>query len=258
MNGSYLKPPRRAGFLDEWRGLAILLMILYHASYDIVFVFHLNAPMFEWRITPYIQLFICGSFIFVSGACCRYSRSSLKRGVLLLCIAMLMTAVTYYFMYGQRILFGILHFLGAAMILFALFNRLLDRLPVFGGAVLMAALTILTWNVPQGTIGIPGLFALPLPAFLYRTAFLFPLGFPGPGFYSADYFPLLPWIFWFFTGSYVGVLFASGDMPRCLYRTHIKPLAALGRYSLPVYVLHQPVLYGVILLILTVKEKLVA
>ena len=73
------------------------------------------------------------------------------------------------------------------------------------------------------------------------------LGFPGPGFSSTDYFSLIPWLFLFLAGYFLRRLLdrplerLDPDALRC------PPLCALGRWSLPVYMLHQPVVYGVLL-----------
>ena len=72
-----------------------------------------------------------------------------------------------------------------------------------------------------------------LPEFIYNAGLLFPLGFRSPSFQSMDYFPLLPWFF----------------VPAFFYKTHCKPLALAGRYTLWIYVLHQPVAMVFFLLI---------
>lgn len=66
--------------------------------------------------------------------------------------------------------------------------------------------------------------------------------------HSTDYFSLIPWFFLFLTGYFLfrltgRYLKAAPDFGRC------KPLCALGRRSLLVYMLHQPVLYGVTMLL---------
>ena len=86
-----------------------------------------------------------------------------------------------------------------------------------------------------------------MPEGLYRNLFTAWLGFPGPGFSSTDYFSLVPWLFLFLAGYFLRRLLdrplerLDPDALRC------PPLCALGRWSLPVYMLHQPVVYGVLL-----------
>ena len=241
---------RRAYFLDEWRGLSVLLMLFYHTVYDLVFVFGVNIPIFKGAFAHYLQLFICGSFIFVAGTSCRFSRGNLKRGLKLLGVAFTINVITIIFMPQQRIIFGILHFLGCSVILFEFCKNLLDKLSVSVGVAIMLFLFVLTWNLPNGFIGPTEKLALNLPKELYSTRFLFAFGLPSEQFYSSDYFPLLPWIFWFGAGSFVGVLFVKNKIPDFFYDQHIKSLAWFGRNAIIIYVLHQPIMYGICAMVL--------
>ncbi|MDR2771092.1 MAG: DUF1624 domain-containing protein, partial [Clostridiales Family XIII bacterium] len=99
-------------------------------------------------------------------------------------------------------------------------------------------LALFTRNVVNGVLGL-GPFIVELPSFLYRTSWLFPFGFRSAGFYSADYFPLFPYLFVFLAGSAAGTLVKH--LPAAARRAHIRPLAYLGRHSLLIYLLHQPI-----------------
>lgn len=82
-----------------------------------------------------------------------------------------------------------------------------------------------------------------MPAGLYR-ANLFWLGLPDlTRFTSADYFPVVPWVFLFWCGVFLARLWhpGRGEPPVVL-----RPLCAVGRNTLLVYMLHQPVIYGVL------------
>ena len=82
-----------------------------------------------------------------------------------------------------------------------------------------------------------------LPESWYTASpWLFPLGFPQPWFASADYFPILPWTLLFLAGSYLGVWARAGRLPSFCYRGCVPALRTLGRKSLWIYLLHQPVL----------------
>ena len=64
--------------------------------------------------------------------------------------------------------------------------------------------------------------------------------------YFRTLLPLLPWLFLFWTGYFLYPL-----RPQPPERELRLPLAAgLGRHSLLVYLLHQPVIYGVLYLVL--------
>ncbi len=239
---------KRVGLLDELRGLSILLMVVYHAFFDLVYIFGVKIPAFHSPLLAFLQPFFAGIFIFISGAACRYSKSNLKRGALCFGLGLAFTVITALFMPSELILFGILHFLGVAMMLFALLHRVLDKLPPWLGLPLCVLLFSLTYRVSQGYLGLAG-FSLSLPGAWYQTPVLFFLGLPEPGFFSADYFPLLPWLFLFFAGAYFGASLKENRLPPWFYRSHIPPLAFIGRHTLLVYVLHQPVVYGVLYVI---------
>ncbi|SDN16364.1 heparan-alpha-glucosaminide N-acetyltransferase [Acetanaerobacterium elongatum] len=235
---------RRVGLIDELRGLSIVLMVVYHTFFDLVYIFGLNIPLFNSGILNFLQQFFAGVFIVISGVACRYARSNLKRGAMCFGIGMLLTVGTLIFMPSELILFGILHFLGIAMMLYGLLHKVLDKLAPLPGMLASAALFAATYRVMSGY-----LLWFRLPEAIYNIKILFPLGFPAPDFYSADYFPLLPWLFLFFAGAYLGVYFKENKMPAFCYKTHLRPLAFVGRHTLLIYVLHQPIVYGVLMLI---------
>jgi uncharacterized membrane protein len=84
---------------------------------------------------------------------------------------------------------------------------------------------------------------------LYQYPVLAPIGFPAADFYSADYFSVLPWIFLYFTGYHLGkILFANEGFLR-LGSHKIPFLSFLGTKSLLIYIIHQPVCYGIVWLI---------
>ena len=89
-----------------------------------------------------------------------------------------------------------------------------------------------------------------LPDTLYRNYLTAYLGFPQPCFFSTDYFPLIPWFFLFVTGYFLFRLTSEKGWNEKLFaRGQFPLLNFLGRHSLMVYLLHQPVLYGLGILI---------
>lgn len=75
-----LKTKTRAGFLDEWRGVALLCMLFYHTAYDLYAIFGVALPLFTSPFYVNLQRFIGYSFILISGIACCYSHSNLRRG----------------------------------------------------------------------------------------------------------------------------------------------------------------------------------
>mgnify|MGYP000098182335 FL=1 len=133
------------------------------------------------------------------------------------------------------------------MLLMVPLEKLLRHVPVGVGLAASAALFTLLRNVNQGTLGFEDWTLGTVPEGLYRNLLTAYIGFPPPDFFSTDYFSLLPWLFLFLAGHFLRRLLAGPmerldpDALRC------PPLCAWGRQSLPVYMLHQPVVYGVLL-----------
>jgi len=227
------KPPRYA-LLDELRGLAIILMVAYHALYLLAFVFGSDKGFELFLFLDPVQPFIAGTFILLCGLCCRFSRSNLKRGLKLAGAAALVTLATLamtLFGMDQVIWFGVLHFLACAVLLSVPLRGPLDEVPAAVRIAIFAAL-FFAWRF-MPTLPPTGFFPL------------YALGFPSATLRSADYFPVLPWLFLFLAGNAVGVYAQRGRFPGWMEPPRVPALAWLGRHSLLIYLLHQPVLLGV-------------
>ena len=191
----------RVVLYDELRGLMILSMLVYHLCYDLAELVELpGMGWFDSAAADVWQLSICGTFLLISGACCTFSRSNLRRGLRLLGLGILLTVVTALFVPDQLIVFGLLHFLGVAVLLTTLLKPLLERIPTAGGIVGMLVLFLLTDHLYDGWFGLTPQLSIALPDCLYRSNWLCFLGFYGPDFFSSDYFPLLPYLFLFWAG----------------------------------------------------------
>ena len=239
---------RRVHLMDELRGVLIIGVMLYHLLYDLAVLFPVGIP---WMFDPWMnhaRNACTGSLIVISGISCLYSRSNLRRGLRTFGLGLLLTLVTGLVMPGQLILFGILHFFGASMMLYALLSPLLERIPTLPGLLGSVFLFLVTWTVYSGYLSFFG-WHLYLPDFLYDKPLLFPVGFACAGLSSADYYPLIPWSFLFFAGSFFGRYVRAGRLPDFCYRSHCPPLALLGRHTLLLYLVHQPVFYGILTLI---------
>jgi len=227
-------------------------MVLYHGLFNVIFLFGWDVTLSDgtrvlhslWYLPAmrFAQPFVAGIFIFISGIACRYSRSNLKRGLIVLALGLAITVATLTFMPEQAIYFGILHFMGSAMILFAILGPALDKIMPSFGLLICALIFALTVNVPHGFFGLSGMWTYAVPAGWADIGWLIPLGFTAAG---ADHFPILPWLFLFLSGSFVGVAFVRRDMPDLFYRSRSRFLAATGRRTIYIYILHQPALLGI-------------
>ncbi len=240
---------QRAGFMDEVRGFCIICMVFYHVMFDLKYSFGIDIPiMFEPWFKYVVQTF-AGTFIFISGISSRYSRNNAKRGIQCFFIGMIVTFVFAFFAPNAPVLFGILHFLGVSMMIYAIGEKIVLKIPAKIAIPLCVLLFMVTYGIMWGYLGLFKEFSLPLPQFLYDAKLLFPFGFVGGGFASMDYFPLFPWLFVFLAGVYVGGYAVENKLPAFFYNTHCKPLAFAGRHTLWIYVLHQPVAMAIFFLI---------
>ena len=111
----------------------------------------------------------------------------------------------------------------------------------------------LTYHLDERWLGFGGL-RLALPDAWYANYFTAFFGFLPFDFYSTDYFALLPWLVLFLAGYFLHFCMGRARMEP-LRRSVCAPLGWLGRHSLGIYLLHQPVIYGVLLLLFHVFEQ---
>lgn len=235
----------RYHLIDALRGLALVNMLGYHFLYDVNVVFGRERG---WYLRPGVHLWqqcICWSFILIAGFSYRFGRRhSLRRGLVLNACGILITAATLLTVPSEAVWFGILSFMGCAVLLTMALEKGLERLPPAWGLSLCFLLFLLFRHVDGGVLGIEP-WTYRLPEGLYRFRVLAPLGFPDPQFRSSDYFPMLPWYFLFLCGWNLERLFRKSGALQKAARRRIPLLSPIGRRTLWVYLLHQPILFAV-------------
>lgn len=236
-----MEATKRICLLDEIRGAAVLCMIFYHTFYTLATIFLIPFAYRVLAIFEPIDPYFATIFIVISGIVSQLSRSNLKRGLKLAAVSVVVTLVTYFLFPQDVILFGILHFLAFAMIWYGLTAKWREKIPLWLGLTACAVLTFCFAWVEHGKFAA----VLPLPAVLYKTNLLFPLGMYSETFYSADYFPILPWIFVFLFGTYLGRLAKAGKFPAFTYKSRVPFLSFIGKHALWIYILHQPVIFSI-------------
>lgn len=245
---------RRIIVLDELRGLCVFLMVIYHMLYTAGEFFHFPTFSTLLKLTSPLEPIFAGMFIVICGLSCRLSHNNFLRGIKLAGVALLVTAVTGFIMpalgfEGAQIWFGVLHMLSFCILFYAVFAKLLNKVPAQYGILVSLILYLFTRFINDRIFGIPYVDAMNihLPDALYDCGWLFPLGFHDASFFSADYFPILPWIFVFLVGVFGGGWLIRVKLPEQAYRSHIRPLAFLGRHALIVYIVHQPIIFAIFL-----------
>ena len=249
------KKKSRIEIIDGLRGLSVVLMVIHHFLYNLVY--ELGAPewLFSNPIFDFLQIIFVGVFLFVSGVSSRFSRSNVKRGLIAIALAIVISAVTY--LMGMPIWFGILHLLGICMVFFGLTRKLWDLIPTkaspFIFIPLIVASALARSQLALTASSLRGRNLLAILGWPQRDRFLH--GFDvtllpwDEGFVhsSADYQMLLPWLFVFMLGTWAGIHIRDGRLPARFYEQKIPYFPAAGRRALLIYMLHQPVLFSLVL-----------
>lgn len=232
---------KRIWELDAFRGICILGMVIVHFVYDLTELY----SIIDWEYPDwfsFVQRWGGVLFLLISGISATLGRRSVRRGLIVLLGGAAVTAVTYcmhkYFSFTKNIIiyFGVLQCLGCCMILWWAFKRLPTWMLAVIGLVMVAAGLYLDTVI------------------LVDHPWLVPLGFTYPNFASSDYFPLLPNLGFFLLGTVLGRTVYGKKQTRLPKISEnnllVRALCFCGRQSLWFYLLHQPVLTGICMLLM--------
>ena len=248
---SNTRSSRRIHFLDELRGFCVILMVFYHAFYTIGYMYSISFCQTLFEFFEPAEPIFAGLFVFICGLSCNLSRNNLKRGILLAVVSAALSFALWLGIRnnllhpGSQIWFGVLHCLAACILLYTLFYPTIRFVPAWLGFILCAILFTFCYHIPSsegGYFGIQDLFTLEIPTAELNDPFLYAFGLCPVGI-AGDYFPLLPWFFCFLAGSYVGSWHRR--FPKWMFRRHVPFLAQIGKWALWIYLLHQPIIYGI-------------
>ena len=149
-------PASRYALLDELRGLDLVSMMLYHACWDMMFLFGIWMDWYAGMPGRLWQQTICWVFILLSGFCVQLGHHTLRRGAQVFGAGALVTAVTLLFMPEDRVIFGVLTLLGSAMLLTGVLEPLLKKIPPAAGLAVSAVLFALTYHLDERWLGFGG------------------------------------------------------------------------------------------------------
>ncbi len=217
-------------------------MVISNFLFDLFFfagLAQLQSAMLDWFARG-----IAGAFILLAGVSLTLSQTrlgakvsgfgkTLRRGLKLIGLGLVITVATRLAADEQMVLFGVLHLIGSGIILAYPFLKR-PRLSLVAGGLLLAAAP-LTSRV-----------RLDHPWLLW-------LGLQPHDYGSVDYAPLIPWFGVMLIGVFLGHLFYPGGEPRWpvadLSRLRpVRALAGCGRHTLLIYFIHQPILMAGIVL----------
>lgn len=235
----------RYGEIDFARGIAILMMVVFHTVFDLSFfgIVPISVSTGFWRIfalsTAFLFVFLVGISLSVSAANAekKLSRRNfvLKfffRGLMIFGLGLAITLVTWLYLGNGFIIFGILHLIGISIILSVFFLRFTLLNLISGIAIIITGIIIQWYNGPF---------------------WLLWAGIHPETFYSLDYTPLFPWFGVVLIGIYVGKKIYPGgkraDTLGLIQHLDNNVVSFLGKHSLLIYILHQPLIILIIWLI---------
>jgi len=227
------------------RGMATILMVFYHLVWDLNYFGALKPIMFlrPWRWFAHsiatIFIFVLGISLVLSytrpGQAVRFQKY-LRRGGKIFAIGLIITLITYLFLGQEFVVFGVLHLIGFSII---------------------AAYPFLPYRHCRVSL-IVGVVSIGLGIYLdgqvSPTPWLMWLGVSQAGRSMVDYYPVLPWFGVALVGIYAGHALYPGGTPRFPLPDKsgtpvVRGLSFLGRHSLFIYLIHQPILLGILILL---------
>lgn len=236
---------KRYQLLDTIRGIVLVSMIVYHATWNFVYIYGMDWDWYRSKGAYVWQQSICWTFILLSGFCFSLGKRHLKSGLMVFGGGLLVTLVTLLVMPSNRVIFGVLTCIGSCILLLNFTERFLRKLPCEMGAMVNFFIFLFTKNINNGYLGFGNIRVLEIPTDWYHDYLTTYLGFPFREFYSTDYFSLLPWVFLFITGFYLCQIFKKyGFLQKSFMTREIPLFTLLGKNSLWIYLIHQPVIYG--------------
>ncbi|WP_143315325.1 heparan-alpha-glucosaminide N-acetyltransferase domain-containing protein [Clostridium sp. HBUAS56017] len=241
---------KRVQLIDELRGLAIILMIIYHFIYQYVLWMSSNSKILDNIIIEGIRLGAEFLFITISGISSSFSRNNFRRGLICVYLGIFITVVTYIFVPRELISFGILHFLGISIIFYELLIDRIRKITPNRGLVLSLILFIVTYVVLYEGSYLKERMKLSWIINLKNNGYLNFIGIKSNSFISSDFFPIIPWFFLFLSGGFIGEKIKKIDKIKDGNKIEFLIfLRWLGRNSLLIYMTHIPIIIGIIFFI---------
>jgi len=240
----YTSTHNRFWEIDLLRTIAIVGMITFHTLYLLNYfdIHNTGVPGVPYGFWWWFPKVTGGTFIFLAGVSLTitYSRSKrmsgfMLRGLKIFAWGIGITLITWLISREGYVRFGILHFFGIAFILAPFFTRFRFINLILGIALMAIGIYLQEQRV-----------FVDFPWLLW-------LGLMPRGFWTMDYWPLLPWFGLFLVGMFCGkILYPQGNRRFNIHEFNDPVTSALtlpGRHPLVIYLAQWPVVIGVLLLL---------
>jgi uncharacterized membrane protein len=236
--------------LDVLRGFAILFMIVLHVFWDLDYfgILPLNTQFYSLNIiVPVVFFLLVGICQSVNNN--KYQENpkkmvfkSIQRGLWILNLGMLLTLLTAVFLPDRPIIFGVLHCIGCCLILSTLLLRFKSTNLIFATLLIVTGLALGAFFTTENPTMVE------LATGIHEA---------DVGAHTIDYFPILPWFGVCLLGVTIGnILYKDNKrrypLPDVSAYKPTKIFSWLGQHSLAIYLLHQPLIAGVLFLVLKI------
>lgn len=220
--------------IDFLRGIAFVCMVYDHTVYDINFIFGIKTNFF-WGYGGIIGDFSAVTFMILCGISSTLSKNNLKRGIGVLASALALSAGTALadniFHTRLVIVFGIMHFLGTAMIVSHFAKRFSISI-----TCISAFLSFFLGKYFE--------------TIRSNTDVLCMFGIHSAHFYSSDYYPVFPNIAFVLTGIILGKVLYKEKKSLFPFKVGRNPLSFFGRHSFILYYVHQPIVFIILFIVI--------
>jgi uncharacterized membrane protein len=217
-----IRVKQRIWEIDFARGIAIMLMVGFHLVVDLreFYQYPVNYMSGAWFLIGKSSAIL---FLLLAGISSAISEDQLRRGCVILGWGLVITVVTYLYNPHIYIRFGILHLIGSCLLIHAWIKQLSVR-----NLFLFATIFVGLGGIVDTASDASGL--------------LIPLGISPAQFATLDYYPLFPWGGIFFWGVVLGRQYYACGKRLLTHPPAANPITYMGRHSLMIYLIHQPIL----------------